>query len=131
MERIFMASGIITAIVLFLVGVIKSPFEQFKKSRPKIYKAIFTVLSIVISVIVSIIDEIYIAFGEICSMDFAIKTIFVIAGVFCGYGGIYEGLGVKDLLKVVMSNIEKAIEQSKQNKKDAKKNDDEDEINEV
>lgn len=118
MERMFMSAGIITAIVLCLVGVIKSPFGSFKKSHPKIYKAIFTILSILLSVGVSIIDETYISFGKVLSVDFAVKVTFVTAGVFCGYGGIYEGLGVKDLCKAIVSNINKMIDNAKSNKKE-------------
>lgn len=131
MEKIFMSAGIITAIVMCLVGIIKSPFGKFKASRPKIYKAVFTVLSIVLSAVVCIIDELYISFGKLLSWDFAVKVSCVVAGVFCGYGGIYEGLGVKELCKNLVGNINKAIENAKQNKEAAKEAEKTEEINEV
>lgn len=124
MEKIFMSAGVIAAIVLCLVGVIKSPFDKFKKSKPKLYKAVFTILSIVLSVVVTVIEQLYISFDKILSINFAVKITFVIAGVFCGYGGIYEGLGLKDLFSHLIKNINKAIELKKQNEANEKKNKD-------
>ena len=137
MEKIFMSAGVIAAIVLCLVGIIKSPFGKFKKNSPKLYKAIFTILSIALSVAVTIVEEIYISFGKVLSLNFAVKLTFVIAGVFCGYGGIYEGLGVKDLIKNLIKNIGEAIKNKKSTDcddiqvKQEDKNDKIDEINEV
>lgn len=108
MEKLFMSAGIVVAIVLCFVGIIKLPFDGFKSKHPKRYKAVFTFISIVLAVGLAVLDELYILCGKIWSLDFAILVSVVIAGVFFGYGGVYEGLGLKDLVKKILENLKKA-----------------------
>lgn len=110
MEKLFMLAGIVTAIVLCIIGILKLPFANFKEKNPKLFKAIFTIVSIVLSVGLCILGELYILCGEVLSLDCLILTITVIAGVFAGYSGVYEGLGLKDLVKKLTENVKKARE---------------------
>ena len=112
MEKLFMSAGIVTAIVLCLVGIAKLPFNFFKSKHPKWYKAIFTILSFVLVIGLSVLDELYILCGELISIEFLILLCAVFTGVFCGYGGVYEGLGLKELVKKIVENVKKARELS-------------------
>lgn len=105
MEIMLMSASAITAIVLSVIGVIKLPFKKFKESHGNWYKGVFTLLSIAISIGLCVIDELFVLKGELMSMDFVVLICVVIAGVFCGYGGIYEGLGLKELVKKIIENI--------------------------
>lgn len=105
MEKMFMSAGVVTAIVLCVMGILKLPFKKFKNSHSIWFKAIFTILSLAFSVGLSIVNQLYIIEGELLSVDFAILISVVIAGVFCGYNGVYEGLGLKDLVKTIVQNI--------------------------
>ena len=116
MENLFMSAGVVTAIVLCLVEIIKLPFSKFKEKHPKTYKAIFTLLSFIFAIGLCILDEVYILCGKIISIDFAILVNIVIAGVFGSYCGVYEGLGLKMLVKNIVENLKKAKELSKDKK---------------
>jgi hypothetical protein len=116
MEKLFMSAGVVTAIVLCLVEIIKLPFGKFKEKHPNLYKAIFTIISIILAVGLSVLDEIYILGGVLLSLDFAILVSVVIAGVFGGYCGVYEGLGLKTLVKKIAENLNKAKAMSKDKK---------------
>ena len=105
MEIMLMSASAITAIVLSVIGIIKLPFKKFKEVHGNWYKGVFTLLSIGISIGLCVIDELFVLKGELMSMDFVILICVVIAGVFCGYGGIYEGLGLKELVKKIIENI--------------------------
>lgn len=108
MEKLFMSAGIVVAIVLSLVGIVKLPFGKFKEKHHNWYKAVFTLISFVFAVGLSVLDEIYILKGELLSFEFIILVCAVIAGVFGCYGGVYEGLGLKELMKKLSENIKKA-----------------------
>lgn len=110
MEKLYMSAGVVVAIVLCIVGIIKLPFKSFKVNHPIGYKSVFTTCSFILSICLSILDELYILCGNIISIDFIILLSTVLAGVFAGYGGIYEGLGLKDLMKKLNENIRKAKE---------------------
>lgn len=116
MEKLFMSAGIVVAIVLCVVGILKLPFNNFKLKHPKCYKALFTLLSFVFSIALSVLDEIYILCGSVLSFDFIILVCVVLAGVFSGYSGVYEGLGLKELMKKLTENAKKAKELSKDKK---------------
>ena len=64
----------------------------------------------------SILDELFVLYGQIISIDFAILSLTVIAGVFSGYNGIYEGLGLKQLVKKLFEKIKKVKELSSDKK---------------
>lgn len=110
MEKLYMSAGVVVAIVLCIVGIIKLPFRSFKGKHPVGYKAIFTTCSFILAIGLSVLDELYILCGSIISIDFIILLATVLAGVFAGYGGVYEGLGFKDLMKKLSENISKAKE---------------------
>lgn len=130
MENLFMSAGIIVSIVLTLTGILKLPFKKFKNIHAKGFKAVFTILSLILSVGLAIVNQLFILNKELCSVDFAILICVVISGVFCGYGGVYEGLGIKDGIKKLFENIKKAILVSKNDKliKDIDKIDNIDEV---
>lgn len=112
MEKLFMSAGIVAAIVLLFVGIIKLPFKKFKETHAKWYKAVFTITSLFLSVGLSVVNELYILCGELLSFDFVILVCAVMAGVFCGYGGVYEGLGIKELVKRLTEKVKEALELS-------------------
>ena len=105
MENLFMSASVVITIVICLVGIIKSFFVKFKEKYPKWYKATFTILAFILSIVLSIINELYVLQGTLLSIDFAILICVVLAGVFGSYGGIYEGLGLKNLAKKIIENI--------------------------
>ena len=111
-----MSAGCVVAIVLCLVGILKTPFKVFKEKHPNWYKAVFTIITFVLAVGLSIVDEIYILCGSLWSIDFAVLVCVVIAGVFGGYNGIYEGVGLKTLAKTITEKSKKALEISKHEK---------------
>lgn len=116
MEKLYMSAGVVVAIVLCIIGIVKLPFKSFKKKHPIGYKAIFTACSFIIAIGLSILDELYILCGNIISIDFIILLATVLAGVFAGYSGVYEGLGLKELMKKLSENINKAKELSQDKK---------------
>lgn len=116
MEKVFMSAGLVTAIVLLIVGIVKLPFKNFKKNHPNWYRAVFNSLSIVLAIAFAVFDELYILCGEILSVDFAVLICVVIAGIFGSYSGIYEGLGLKELVKKLIEKAKKAIEMSEHKK---------------
>lgn len=116
MEKMFMSAGLVTAIVLCLVGIIKLPFDRFKEKHSNGYKAVFTCLTFAFAVGLSVLDELYILCGSLLSADFIILVCVVLSGVFGSYNGIYEGLGLKELVKKICENIKKAKELSKDKK---------------
>lgn len=112
MEKLFMSASIVVAIVLCIIGIVKLPFKKFKEKHPKFYKAIFTMFSIVLAVCLCIVNEKYILCGKLLSVDFAILICSVLAGVFGGYTAVYEGLGLKELVKKLINNANKAMDMS-------------------
>lgn len=110
MEKLFMSAGIVVAVVLCIVGIVKLPFDKFKEKHPNWYKAVFTLLSFVLGIGLAILDEKYLLKGKLLSVDFAILVCAVMAGIFGGYSGVYEGLGLKELMKKLTENVHKAKE---------------------
>lgn len=108
MEKLFMSAGVVVAIVLCIVGIIKLPFNKFKNKHPNWFKAVFTLVSIIVAGGLCVLDELYILNGKLLSVDFAILVCVVMAGVFGGYSGVYEGLGLKELMKKLTDNVKKA-----------------------
>ena len=108
MEKLFMSAGIVTAIVLCVIGIVKLPFNRFKEKHPQWFKAVFTILSIVLAGGLCVVNQLYILCDGLLTVNFAILVSAVFAGVFGGYGGVYEGLGLKELVKKIVDNIKKA-----------------------
>lgn len=116
MEKLFMSAGVVTAIVLCLIGIIKLPFDKFKQNHSNGYKALFTGLSFILAIGLSVLDELYVLCGDIISVDFAILVCVVLTGVFGSYNGIYEGLGLKELVNKLVDNIKKARDMAQSKK---------------
>lgn len=104
MKEVFMCASIITAIILCFVGIIKLPFKTFKEKHPKWYRAVFCIMSLVLSVAGPIVSQLYILNGTLASMEFVVLLLTTIAGVFGLYTS-YEGLGLKQLVKTIVSKV--------------------------
>jgi uncharacterized membrane protein len=104
MKEVFMCASIITAIILCFVGIIKLPFKTFKEKHPKWYRAVFCIMSLGLSVAGPIISQLFILNGTLASTEFVVLLLTTIAGVFGLYTS-YEGLGFKQLVKVLVSKV--------------------------
>ena len=118
MEAIIMSAGIMTTIILSLVGIVKLPFGKFKEKHPKGYKAIFTALSIVLTLAACLINQAFILSLPIFTTSFAIMLLSTFAGVFGLYHS-YEGLGLKELMKRLVNAIKEAMAKAKEVKASA------------
>jgi hypothetical protein len=116
MEKLFMSASVVVVIVLSITGIIKLPFGKFKMKHPQGFKTVFTSISFILSIGLCVLDELYILNGQLLSIDFAVLTCAVLAGVFGGYGGVYEGLGIKELIKKLVGGVKKAKALSKDKK---------------
>lgn len=116
MEKLFMSASIVVAIVLCIVGIVKLPFNRFKEKHPQWFKAVFTILSLILATGLCVVDQLYILCDGLLTVNFAILVCVVFAGVFGGYSGVYEGLGLKELVQKIVDNVKKAKDIS-QNKK--------------
>lgn len=115
MEAVFMNAGILTIIILCVVGLVKMPFDSFKKKYPKGYKATFTGLSIILTVAACLVDQVFILCGAIASVEFVVLLLSTFAGVF-GLYNAYEGLGAKELVNrlfVAIGNLKASAPESK------------------
>ena len=115
MEAIFMSAGIITAIVLCVVGLLKLPFEKFKTKHPKAYKATFTGLSIILTFGACLINQAFILVKPLFNIDFLVMVLSTYAGVFGLYLS-YEGLGAKELVKRLLKALKNLRTAAPENK---------------
>lgn len=104
MKEAIMCASIMAAIILCFVGIVKLPFKTFKEKYPKWYKAVFCVVSLLLAVGLPFIAEVYILNGSIYSAEFLVLIFTTIAGVFGLYTS-YEGLGLKQLVKIIIEKI--------------------------
>lgn len=107
MEKFFMSAGLVSTIVLCLVGIIKMPFKKFKANHKNLYKTIFTLLSYVLAVGLAIVDELFILSGKLLSVEFAFLIITVIGFVTVGYN-LYEGTQLKTLVGKIVDKMKQA-----------------------
>lgn len=105
MENALVGASSITAIVLAFIGILKLPFKTFKEKHPKAYKVVFTLVSLVLSLGLPVIAELYIIGGSLASEEFVVLLATTVGGVFSLYNGVYEGLGLKDLAKVIATGF--------------------------
>lgn len=114
-----MSAGIMTAIILSVVGIIKLPFNGFKTKHPKAYKAVFTLLSIVLTFGVCLVNQAFVLEStKLFDINFVIMLLSTYAGVFGLYLS-YEGLGAKELVKKLINaikNIKASAPESKLSK---------------
>lgn len=103
--NLLMYSGILSGIVLALVGLIKSPFIRFKEK--KFYKPFFTALTIVLVIVSCVVCELFIIEGKLFSLGMAYLTLMTLGGTMVTYNGIYEGFKVKELFKKLFALIQK------------------------
>lgn len=119
MEAILMSAGIMTTIILGVVGLVKLPFKKFKLKYPNGYKATFTGLSIILTIGGCLINQAFVLNSEkLFNTDFAVMLLSTFAGVFGLYHS-YEGLGGKALLNKIataIKNLKLAAPQSKLSK---------------
>lgn len=101
MKEVFVCASIITAIILCFVGIIKLPFKKFKEKHSKWYRAVFCTLSLALSIAGPIIAQLFILNGVLQSVEFAMLISSTIGGVFGLYTS-YEGLGLKQLVKIIV-----------------------------
>ena len=104
MKEAIMCASIMAAIILCFVGIVKLPFKTFKEKHPKWYKAVFCVVSLLLAIGLPFITEVYILNGSIQSAEFLVLIFTTIAGVFGLYTS-YEGLGLKQLVKIIIEKI--------------------------
>lgn len=115
MKEVIMCASIITAIVLCFVGIIKLPFKTFKEKYPKWYRATFCIISLILAVGLPFIAQLYILKGAIYSVEFLVLILTTVAGVFGLYTS-YEGLGLKSLVKLLVSKIAELFSKSEDKK---------------
>ncbi len=104
MGAVFMSAGILTAIILCVIGLAKLPCGKFKEKYPKVFKATFTGLSIVLTFGACLINQAFVLNQPLFNIDFWVMLVTTIAGVFGLYHS-YEGLGAKELVKILVSNV--------------------------
>ena len=115
MEAILMSAGIMTAIILSVVGLIKLPFNKFKEKHPKTYKAVFTILSIVLTFGVCLLNQAFVLVQPLFNTNFVIMLLSTYAGVFGLYLS-YEGLGAKELFKRLLNALKNLKASAPENK---------------
>lgn len=110
MGKEIMCASIITAIILCIVGIIKvlPPCLSFKEKHPKWYKGIFYSMSLILAAVFPILSELYILNGSLASVNFIVLIFTTIAGVFGLYTS-YEGLGLKELVKKLVSKVSELL----------------------
>ena len=104
MGKLFMSAGVLTSIVLCLIGIIKTPFKKFKGKHPMLYRSTFCVLSIIMSIVLAILAQIFVMNGAFVSMETLLLCMFTLGGVFFSYG-TYEGVGIKKLFNNLFVKI--------------------------
>lgn len=110
-----MFSGIIAAIVLSFVGIVKLPFGKFKTTHKNGYKAVFTALSFVLSIALCVCCQLFILEGALLTYDFAILVSSALASVLTCYTS-YEGYGLKALVKKLTGAIAEAKKETNDKK---------------
>ena len=118
MEAILMNAGVMTAIILSVIGLVKLPFEKFKTKYPKGYKATFTGLSIVLTLAICLVNQAFVLAQPLFNTNFVMMLLSTYAGVFGLYHS-YEGLGLKELVKKLLNaikNIKASAPESKLSK---------------
>jgi uncharacterized membrane protein len=115
MEAILMSAGILTAIILCVVGLVKLPFESFKAKHPKWYKTIFTLLSIVLTFGAVIINQLYILNDKLFTTNFYILLFSTYTGVLGLYTS-YEGFHLKEYIAKLLEAIKSLQKVSPTNK---------------
>lgn len=106
--------SILASIVLLIVGLVKLPFVKFKSK--KFYKAGFTIFTFLLTVGLSVLCQNYILCKEIISISMAYLLLSAIAQTFFSYNGVYEGLGLKKLVKILFEKIKELLAKNPENK---------------
>lgn len=104
---IYITAGIMTTLILAIVGLAKLPFKKFKENHPKWYKAVFTIASILLTIGFCVIDQLWILEKSLWTWDFVILLTATFTGVFGSYNALWEGLGVKELWNKIVEAIKK------------------------
>lgn len=110
-----MTAGILTSIILVVVGALKAPLiKRFKGA--KWYKPVLTTITIVLTLGVPVLAQVYILEGALISFDCLTLIAATMAGVFGSYNLVYEGLSVKDGVKRLMLKVKELRAVSPENK---------------
>lgn len=104
MKEIIMDAGIISSIVLSLIGILKLPFGKFKSNHPKLYRFTFYMLSILIAGTCAVLAQLYVVCGPLWSEEFLMLILSTIAFVFGGYS-TYENIALKNLFKKIIESL--------------------------
>lgn len=102
MEKILMASGILTGIILSIVGIFKLTIKKYKEKGW--YKPLLTAITLILTLGVCLLCEIYILELPILSWSCLILVLATIAEVFVSYNGVYEGFKLKDFIHNLITN---------------------------
>lgn len=103
-EILLMNVSCLSAIILALVGILKTFFKSFKAKYPKWYKATFFLLSVALVVAGSIIAQLYIVEESLSTWSFAILILGTGVVVLGGYQG-YESTNLKTLVNKIFSTL--------------------------
>lgn len=115
MGDIIMSASIITAIILCFVGIIKLPFKTFKTNHPTAYKIVFYSLSLILAIVIPILCGLYMIDLSLKSLEFYVLIITTVAGVF-GLYSTYEGIGLKQLVQIIVEKIKQLCNKYSDNK---------------
>lgn len=103
-EILLMNVSCLSAIILALVGILKTFFKSFKEKYPKWYKATFFLLSVALVVAGSIIAQLYIIEEALSTWSFAVLILGTGVVVLGGYQG-YESTNLKALINKLFSTL--------------------------
>lgn len=103
MEKILMSASSISAIVLVLVALIKTPIIRYKEK--KWYKPILTLITFAIIFGCCVLCELFILELPLFCLEFLWLILGTVAGVMFSYNGVYEGLGLKDAKNKLFTHL--------------------------
>ena len=103
MEKILMSASSISAIVLILVAIIKTPIIRYKEK--KWYKPVLTLITFAIIFGCCVLCELFIRELPLFCLEFLWLILGTVAGVMFSYNGVYEGLGLKDAKNKLFTHL--------------------------
>lgn len=103
MEKLLMTSGVLTSIILCLVGIVKLPITKFKEK--KWYKPLLTIFTLILIFAVCSICQAFILCGSLLSWSFLVLCALTVSEVMVSYNGIYEGCNLKTLIHNLVEKL--------------------------
>ena len=95
MKELLMNSGVVAAIVVVIVGILKSPMAKFKEKRW--YRPLLTILTLAIATGLCVLDQLYIFKENLLSWSFLMLVAFTFSEIYLSYHVAYEGVIKKPL----------------------------------